>query len=208
MGLRKDIACADIEQKSRKKTEIKNQESRGQLEKKSGQHAKHRRQRVKKEKNLCSFETILVRKHHRDRIHSVREIMRHNRYCDKQADRGTRLETEPDAEPVQEAVPDERESRQNSDLRMDMLGIVALVSVMNENCLLKNMKNQKTGKQRNHHSRWRDISLFYLLDDFGKDFKKNHAQNDSGREPHDEMQLVFQLYCQKPSGIGGNKSCD
>jgi len=81
---------------------------------------------------------------------------------------------------------------------MDMLGIVALVSMVDENRLLKNMENQKNRQAAQPSLRWRDISLFYLFDDFGKYFKKNYAQNDSGREPMMRCNLFFSFTARRP----------
>ena len=103
------IAGADVQQKSREKSEIKSQYIRRKSEKESDEYAENRSDGVQQQKEYGFFLGILVREHQGDRIHSVSEIMRDHGNGDKYADGRIDLETEPDSDAIHKAVARESE---------------------------------------------------------------------------------------------------
>jgi len=116
---------------------------------------------------------------------------------DRDPDLSIYLEAKAYAYAVQKAVAAERQGRQNADLRMEIFVVLSglgwifmglmVVSVMDEQKFLADVKQQKTKHKRDHNGRYRKIVFVNNVEGFGEDVEGDHPQNYSSGKPQNAV---------------------
>ena len=147
-----------------------------------------------------------MNQHQADRVEAIAEVVRDYSDGHGNTDGFRHLECQTDPDAIHKAVSNQRKSGEHTYLRVVMRGVVGLVAMMDQHEFLKAVKQKKPDHERDHCTRGINPVRVGQFKNLGHDVKADYAQEHTGSEAKNEVQLAAELERKQPATKGRKKS--